>query len=127
MGVPTFRWEAWAEARAGEAPGGRQGTGRLLDVGSRLCTNALVALRDRGSAVVAVDPSPNHLERLRCVVCVCVVRFCLDLRVMAGVPKPTKPPCSTPRQGGGGRGRRSEVAAEAGVPDQRLTTSKSSP
>lgn len=59
MGVPTFRWEAWAEAHAA-AEGDR-----LLDVGSGLGTNALAALTERGRAVVAVDPSPNHLERLR--------------------------------------------------------------
>jgi SAM-dependent methyltransferase len=58
MGVPTFRWAAWAEAHTDAAD-------RLLDVGSGLGTNALAALTERGRAVVAVDPSPNHLEHLR--------------------------------------------------------------
>ncbi len=64
MGVVTYRWEAWAEAHA--APHG-QGADRLLDVGCGVGTSVLAALGDRGRVVVAVDPSPNHLERLRCV------------------------------------------------------------
>lgn len=75
MGVPTFRWEAWADAQ-GAVHGSKD---LLLDVGSGLGANALAALTERGRAVVAVDPSPNHVEHLR------------------------------------------EAAAEAGVPEGRLT------